>query len=324
MRECLRHQCHFQTAQALHFFLPRTSSQPLRFLSTTRSLRANRPGRSAASIKTSLPKKKPSYTPAKAPTTSTSPAKYQTYASILAQKAHPTLLYQAPSHTMFIVCCYSSSLFCFTYATINFWSNYLVPPAELASWVPIAFGMVSVFMAGVGTWLVLGPARLIKTITAMPKSLALAVSQGRAVANAARTAANPELQIEVELRKMFPLPFFPPRKLYIRPDEFVLKKALVPSSGGKMTPEQLRQTRLQDETSKREQLEYERSHIMSAPFRHMSRGLFSLFKATGRAWSREGFMKVDVKGQKYKLDVAGGWALDRGRALDRLAVIKPY
>ncbi len=34
-------------------------------------------------------------------------------------------------------------------------------------------------------------------------------------------------------------------------------------------------------------------------------------------------MKVEVKGSSYKLDVTGGWALDGGRALDRLARIKP-
>ena len=62
---------------------------------------------------------------------------------------------------------------------------------------------------------------------------------------------------------------------------------------------------------------------MTAPFRHMSRGFFQLFKAIGRTWHREGFMKVEVKGMKYKLDVTGGWALDRGRALDRLARVRP-
>jgi len=41
----------------------------------------------------------------------------------------------------------------------------------------------------------------------------------------------------------------------------------------------------------------------------------------GRTWTREGFMKLRLKGQTYKLD-GGGWVLDRGKALDRLVTIK--
>jgi hypothetical protein len=55
----------------------------------------------------------------------------------------------------------------------------------------------------------------------------------------------------------------------------------------------------------------------------MSRAIFKIFTGIRRAWSREGFMKVDVKGKMYKLDITGGWALDGGKALDRLATIKP-
>ena len=62
---------------------------------------------------------------------------------------------------------------------------------------------------------------------------------------------------------------------------------------------------------------------MSSPFRHMSRAFFQLFKAIGRTWSRDGFLKVEVKGSNYKLDVSGGWALDGGKGLDRLARLKP-
>ena len=166
----------------------------------------------------------------------------------------------------------------------------------------------------------LGPARLVKTITAIPKKLNAA--PGTVIANVAKSV-NPELQLEVELKKMFPLPFFPSRKIYARPDELILEQPLVPPVSTKLTPEQLRAIRLEEEEVARENLEYERSHIMSAPFRHMSRAFFSVFKNTGRTWTREGFMKLDVKGQKYKIDVTGGWALDHGRALDRLAVVRP-
>jgi len=70
-------------------------------------------------------------------------------------------------------------------------------------------------------------------------------------------------------------------------------------------------------------LAYDREHIMTAPFRHASRAFYELFKAVGRTWTREGFVKLGVKGRKYKFDVTSGWALDGGRALDRLATLTP-
>jgi hypothetical protein len=39
--------------------------------------------------------------------------------------------------------------------------------------------------------------------------------------------------------------------------------------------------------------------------------------------TREGFLKLRVKGRIYKLDISSGWALDKGKAIDRLATLKP-
>ncbi|KAG0646785.1 hypothetical protein D0Z07_6333 [Hyphodiscus hymeniophilus] len=143
----------------------------------------------------------------------------------------------------------------------------------------------------------------------------------------ARTAGS-EMKIEIELRKMLPLPFFPARKLYVRPDEIRLKHVL--ASPAPKAPELpaplLRAARLQEEAEKAKALEYERTHIMSRPFREIgrytSKAFFDLFQAVKRSWSREGFTGIYVKEYRYKLDVSGGWALDGGRALDRLVTIK--
>lgn len=49
-------------------------------------------------------------------TSSTAPSTYNSYQELLAKKSHPTLLYQAPSHTLFLISSYSASFFCFGYA----------------------------------------------------------------------------------------------------------------------------------------------------------------------------------------------------------------
>jgi hypothetical protein len=165
-------------------------------------------------------------------------------------------------------------------------------------------------MAALGGWLVLGASGLIRTITAIPKKMDA-------------VGKNPELLIEIELRKMFPVPFFPARKILVKPEELALRAPLARPVDRSLSSQELREMRIQEEMEKKKQWEYEKSHIMTSPFRHASRALFALFKAIGRSWSREGFLKLQVQGRHtYKLDVSGGWALDGGRALDRLATLK--
>jgi len=179
-------------------------------------------------------------------------------------------------------------------------------------------------MIAFGTWFLLAPAGVINHIKALPRS----VSDVYQAASSLAKAAQPELQIEVELKKIFPVPFFPARKLYVKPGEIELP---FPLSTGRDRPA-LRDTkaerarRLEKEAAKQKALEYERSHIMSSGVRHTARAfsqvMHSLFQGTRRAFWRDGFIKIGVKKHKYKLDVSGGWVLDEGRALDRLSVIK--
>jgi hypothetical protein len=238
------------------------------------------------------------------------PKNYQSFAESLAVKTHPTLLYTAPPHTLYIVASYTGAFFCFSYAAYNFNANYANAPPDLSPWVPVAFGGVCFLMACFGGWLVLGPARLIKTITAIPPPQALAKGAGR----------QGPLKIEIELRKMFPLPFFPARKITGSMEDLTLNRRLyAPIVEGRMTAADrvAMQRRLE-----REQQEERSKSILTAPFRHANKAFHNMFRAMGRTWSREGFLQLEIRRQAYKLDVTGGWALDDGKALDKLVRVK--
>ncbi|KAI9823901.1 MAG: hypothetical protein M1832_002219 [Thelocarpon impressellum] len=150
-------------------------------------------------------------------------ATYRSFAEKLALKPSPTLLYQAPSHTLYVVGSYAFGLFCLSYAGFNFYAHYLHPPPGLSPWIPVAFGGVCFAM-----------------------------------------------------------------------------------------------------TSQ----EFERTHLLSAPFRHASYALWRLLQTLGRVWTRDGFVKVFVRSSEggrvrtLKLDVSGGWALDGGRGIERLVKVK--
>ena len=181
------------------------------------------------------------------------------------------------------------------------------------------------FMAAFGGWCFLGPASIVRTITALPRGAAGTKVAKVVPKGATAAAATPEeLHIEVELRKMFPVPFFPARRLYVTPAQMRINYPLAPVERRVgVSVAEARARRLQEEAEAQRELEYERSHIMTAPFRRMNKLCFEMFRAVRRTWTREGFLKIEVKGKMYKLDITGGWALDGGRALDRLVKVKP-
>ncbi|KFY27068.1 hypothetical protein V493_03712 [Pseudogymnoascus sp. VKM F-4281 (FW-2241)] len=162
-------------------------------------------------------------------------------------------------------------------------------------------------MAGMGGWLLFAPASLIRSITAHPVR--------SAVAN-----GPPTLRIDIELRKMLPLPFLAPRVVTASPADLQLNHSIfVPPA----RPETAAQ-RLEVARQRAEEVAAERQKsIMLAPFRHASQACFGLFVAIKRTWTREGFLDLKAGKRTYKLDITGGWALDEGRALDRICKVMP-
>lgn len=159
----------------------------------------------------------------------------------------------------------------------------------------------------------LGPARLVKTVTAIPQSQvqALARSAGK----------NGPLMVEIELRKMLPIPFFPARKVIAKPEDLTLNHRIyVPPVDARQSAAERVELRRR---MQREQEEERRKSIWWRPFRDLNRAFYKMFRAMRLVWTRESFLELAVKGSRYKLDVGDGWALDEGRALDRLVRLKP-
>lgn len=312
-RGCLpRHRFGLNLYQSSH------PSRPPRFLSGSCILRA------ANNPKVVMPK-----TQVRPPRTSSSTVKatgkdpvrvYRSFAEALARKSQPTSLYEAPSHTMFISTSYSAAALFLGFCGCSFYI-YQSAPQTVAQWVPLVFVLTG-FLAGAGAgYLIIGPSLLVKSIRAVPKTFA------QSLGGAGKGGSAPELQLEVELRKRSPLPFFPARRIYFQPQDMMLPVPLATVtraiSTDRSTPAEKRAKKLEAELARQKELDYERSHLLTSPFRHASKAFYALFQNTRRVFIREGFMDVRVKGRVYKLDVTGGKALEDGRALDRLIGVKP-
>jgi len=177
------------------------------------------------------------------------------------------------------------------------------------------------------------PLRLIKTITFHPYLNPKSPDNGLRGAVVSRgvealiKGGEKAPMVEIETRRLVPIPrqgFT--RSILVTPEDLTMNHRLsAPISPTSPRPSAAERAEMKREAEKA--LEYERNHLLSAPFRHASRAFFGMFKNIGRVWTREGFLKLDVQGiprgqGTYKLDVTGGWALDEGRALDRLVKAK--
>ncbi|KAI9866356.1 MAG: hypothetical protein M1813_001478 [Trichoglossum hirsutum] len=165
-------------------------------------------------------------------------------------------------------------------------------------------------MACLGTWLMLGPSRLIKAIYAVPSTLIKT-----------KAPSSSPLLIRFDLRRTIPLPFLPPRNVIVPPTSISLSTPLFQPPPSPLTPAQRREAAAQEAR----QREVERTKILTAPFRHFWYFLKRVMRGLVRVWSREGLVKVKVEGKSglWRLDREGGWMLDEGRGIDRIVKGKP-
>jgi hypothetical protein len=269
------------------------------------------------------PAPKPKAAPVLSAATTQAAAHPATYAEQLALKGR-TLLYESPSHFWFRAGCFSSATFCVSYTVYQYWTVVLHPPEGLMWWIPHAFGAILLFMSGMGAYFVMGAGRIVRSIEAVPttaKQLASAVA-------AAPGAAPTTTPIHIEIATLRMMPFMPPKKTILRPEEVQLPfrmYTLFAGSGGKPVlsmAEKVRAERAAREAKIAER-KYTMDHLMTAPFRDGRKAFGTAWRGIRRSFNREGFAKIQLGKRDYKLDVTGGWALDDGRAMDRLLPVRP-
>ncbi|RKF74768.1 hypothetical protein GcM1_237005 [Golovinomyces cichoracearum] len=240
------------------------------------------------------------------------PGIYQTYAMTLAQKSHSTLLYTAPSSSAYFISSYVAATFCFTYGVLSYWNNYLCAPPDIAAWIPYAFTGVSLATILFGIRFLRNPVRIVQNMTGRPK-----ISNDK-----------PTLEIEIELKRMLPIPFLQPKVISVAPNEIFVPTYFVRPLSSPLSKSELRAQKIEENLRRQAELEYERSHIMSAGIRHLWRAIgmvfTSIFRATQRAFTQDNFLEMRIRGKIYKLDLDGGWALDKGKAIDRLVTVEPH
>jgi hypothetical protein len=209
-----------------------------------------------------------------------------------------------------------------SYSVYNYWSVILHPPEGLMWWIPHAFGVILVFMAGMGAYFVTGTSRIVRSIEAVPAS-ALAAA---AVKQIAGGAGSSPVYIQVTTRRM--APFMPPKKHLLRPEEVLLPFRMYSVFGGEMGQKTMSMAeRVRLERAAREakiaERKYTMDHLLTAPFRDARKAFSGAWEGIVRSFNRGGFVKIQLGKQDYKLDVTGGWALDSGRAMDRLLPVRP-
>ncbi|KAK8049280.1 hypothetical protein PG994_011010 [Apiospora phragmitis] len=272
-----------------------------RFLSTTRQLltqatRGNVAPR-ATVTKTPIPR-----TRAANPTSS--------YALRLAQNKHGATLFEAAPQRIFLASSYAAGSFCIGAAVVNLYFNVYNPPPGLGDWIPYAFSAVAVMLGFLGMNFALMPAHVVRLIRVLPSAAAAAAGKpGAGLVGGGSSSVAHKVQLEV-------------LRIVVEPNEVIMKTRLFHPN--RLEPTEIEKMRMGREWEKRkkEQQQYDKDHLMTAPFRDGAWALGQILSAIRRGLTGEGFAPIEVKGGKYKLDIVKGYALEDGRALDRIVRIE--
>ncbi|KAL8842671.1 MAG: hypothetical protein Q9170_000446 [Blastenia crenularia] len=153
-------------------------------------------------------------------------------------------------------------------------------------------------VSGMGLLFIIRPYRIIKTIQALP-----------VVIRGVRT-----LHLRIESASLFP--GIRPRTVSVPASDISLSQKIHAEkySGGSLSV--LDRRRKQAERAQK----LKEGNFMTLPFRQLGYHLRNGFSALKAVFTNNPFIYMSAKGyhKTWKLEVESGWALDEGRALDRL------
>jgi hypothetical protein len=181
-------------------------------------------------------------------------------------------------------------------------------PEGVSQWVGVGFGVISIIFSVLGTTFALRPASIIRAIKVLPSA---AVKGG--------TPQRVMLEVTARRKAIIPLP---PKRIQVTPEEIVMAnrmclRPVIPSQ------EELAAKKIEEAKRRQAEREYELNHLMTAPFRDARKAGFTLLENLQRGLTGEGFAPIYIKGEMYKVDVLGGYALEGGQVLDRIVRITP-
>ncbi|KAL8944750.1 MAG: hypothetical protein Q9211_000466 [Gyalolechia sp. 1 TL-2023] len=232
--------------------------------------------------------------PRKAPPSST----YKPFTQTIAERSEPTLLYQGGSVTTYMAGCYSIGLLIIGWTVHAAGQIYYHPPPFFNRFLKIMFYGVCVIAVYMGTIFIMRPYRIVQTIQALPVS----------------TKGVRSLHLQIESARLFP--GVRPRAVSVLATDVSLSE---PLHGEKHGGEPLRVLELRrKEAEKARRLT--QGNLMSLPLRQLWFHLWKGFQALKGAFTNNPFISLRAKGYQgsWKLGKGDGWALDEGRALDRI------
>jgi hypothetical protein len=291
----------FTATRAPQCVSSRASLGPARLFTTARILRSQAKPRSSAQTTA-----KPAGGSKAAPRTRPAPAtasSADSYVQRLAQNPQGTVLYEGAPQKVFVASSYAAGLSCMLGAALDVHYNVFNVPPGVPEWTAYAFGSVGLMMAILGMSFALKPANVVRQIRVLPTA-----------------PGSSKVQLEVVSRRLTPIPGLPYRREVVEPRDVVLRtRTFAPRPSAAET----RAQELEWARRRQEQARYDEDHRMTIPFRDAKAAAETVFTSLRRGLTGEGFAAIDVRGQRYKLDVQNGYVHEGGRALDRIVRFEP-
>lgn len=254
--------------------------------------------RQCAVKKPKAPPKPSQYTPKRA-IKAPAPTSYKPLALTLASRAEPTLLYQGASYTLYAIGSYMVGLLCLSWAVHATYMMYYHPPPSFNRLLKSLYFGICGLAVGMGILFIIRPYRVVRSIQALP------MTSGKGVLS---------LHLQVESAPLFP--GIRPRTVSVPADSVILSEHLHSDTYGGIPLRLLELRRQRLEKAKR----LGEGSFLLLPFRQLGFHLWNGWQALKGSFLSEPFIYLRAKGYHgtWKVGKEAGWALDEGRAIDRI------